>query len=150
MMLRLQLRPPPLPRIESRRLSSLPWLQHARPWMRHRRASMQPPSLGRRRRPSPVTWNSSSPLPKGSQSSRTMMTIAPSTPAPTLMPPSPRTCMRRLLASRTYNQWSRSFWNPRCPTTSGGMTSCFSHFVAMPSMTTSSLMSLICPSIGLD
>jgi hypothetical protein len=46
----LWLRPSPLPRIESRRLS---WLPHARPWMRHRRASVPLPSLGRRRRPSP-------------------------------------------------------------------------------------------------
>jgi hypothetical protein len=50
-MLWLWLRPSPLPRIESRRLS---WLPHARPWMRHRRVSVPPPSLRRRRRPSPV------------------------------------------------------------------------------------------------
>ncbi|MEJ2065391.1 MAG: hypothetical protein P8X74_19275 [Reinekea sp.] len=31
------------------------------------RTSAPPPSLGKRRRPSPVTWNSSSPLPKRSR-----------------------------------------------------------------------------------
>jgi hypothetical protein len=44
----------------------------------------------------------------------------------------------------------RSFWNPRHPTTSGGAISCFSRFVTTPLMTTSSLTSPICPSIGLD
>jgi hypothetical protein len=46
---------------------------------------------------------------KGSRSPRTMTTIAPSTSVPTLTPPSPRTCMHNLPASRTYDQWSRSF-----------------------------------------
>jgi hypothetical protein len=32
-------RPPPLPRTESRRLSSPPWLPHVRPWTRHGRAA---------------------------------------------------------------------------------------------------------------
>jgi hypothetical protein len=54
------------------------------------------------------------------------------------------------LASRIYDRWSRSFWNPRHPTTSGDAILCFSRFVAMPWMTTSSLTSSICPSIGLD
>jgi hypothetical protein len=76
--------------------------------------------------------------------------IAPSTSASTLTPSSPRTCMRRLSASRTYDQWSWSFWNPRRPTISGGATSCFSHFVAMPSTTISSQTSPIRPSIELD
>jgi hypothetical protein len=81
---------------------------------------------------------------------RTMTMIAPSTPAPTSTPPSLRTCTRRLPVSRIYDRWSRSSWNHRRPTTSGGVTSCFSRFVATPSTTTSSLMSLIRPSIGLD
>jgi hypothetical protein len=126
------------------------WLPHARPWMRPRHVSTPPPSLRRRRRPSPVTWNSSSPLPKGSRSPRMTTTIAPSTPAPTLIPPSPHTCTCRLPASRTYDRWSRSFWNPRHPTTSGDATSCFSRFIATRWTTTSSLTSPIHPSIGLD
>jgi hypothetical protein len=42
---RPRLKPPPLPRTESRRLSSLPWLPHARPWTR----------LGRKRAAA-LTW----------------------------------------------------------------------------------------------
>jgi hypothetical protein len=94
--------------------------------------------------------SSSLPLPNKSQSPRTTMKIAPSTPAPTAMLPSPLTCMHRLPASRIYDRWSRSFWNPHRPTISGGVTSCFSRCVATPSTTTFSLTSPIHPSIGLD
>jgi hypothetical protein len=45
--------------IESRRPSSLSWLLHARPWTRHWHASALLPLLGRRRRPSLVTWTTS-------------------------------------------------------------------------------------------
>jgi hypothetical protein len=115
-------------------------------WVSERAAAL----AWEKRRPSLVTRNSSSPLPKGLCFPRMTTTTAPSTSAPTPTPPSPRTCMRRLLASRTYDRWSRSFWNPHHPTTSGGMTSCFSRFIATPSMIMSSLTSPIRPSIGLD
>jgi hypothetical protein len=78
------------------------------------------------------------------------MTIAPSMPTPTPMLPSLHTYMCRLPTSRTYDRWSRSFWNPHRPTISGDETSCFSRFIAMPSTTTSSSTSPICLSIGLD
>jgi hypothetical protein len=42
---------------------------------RHGRESVPPPWLGRRRRPSPVTWTSSSPLSKRSRYPRTTTTI---------------------------------------------------------------------------
>jgi hypothetical protein len=87
---------------------------------------------------------------KGSRFPRTMMMIAPSTLAPTPTPSSPRTCMHRLLTSKTYDRWSQWFWNPRRPTTSGGAASCFSRFIATPSMTMSSPTSPIRPSIGLN
>jgi hypothetical protein len=101
-----RLTPLPLPCTESRRLSLLPWLPHARPWMRHGHVRAPLPSFGRRRRPSLITWNNSSPVSKGSQSPRMTTMIAPSTTAPTPTPPTPCTCMRRLLAYRTYDRWS--------------------------------------------
>jgi hypothetical protein len=44
---RPRLRPPPLSRTESRRLSSPPWLPHARPWMRHGRAKRKEKTIAR-------------------------------------------------------------------------------------------------------
>jgi hypothetical protein len=144
------LRPLRLPHSESRRLSSPSWLLHAKPWTRPVCTSVPLPLLERRRRPLLITWNSSSPQSKGSlPPMMTMATIAPLTPAPTPTPPLPHTCLRRLPTSRKYDQWSRSFWNPRRPTTSGGATSCFSRFIDTPWTTTSSPPFPIHPPIGL-
>jgi hypothetical protein len=101
-----QLKPLSLPRTESRRLSSLPWLSHVRPWTRHERASA-------------LAWEKEKTIarhleqqfaaaqgithPQDDDDDRSI--DASSNPDAALS----CICMRRLLASRTYDQWSRSF-----------------------------------------